>query len=149
MEPATAALIILIIGIILLICEALNPGVFLVIPGTVLVIIGIIGYMVPNFLFSMASPITALVIAVPVTLLTIWIYRKLGKTKPPTTSVSDALLGKYGKVIKKTTPDNLKGKVKIGSEIWSANSSEDIEEGADVVVIATEGVHVVVKKIEG
>ena len=146
MEAQVVALIIIIIGAILILMEAMNPGAFMVIPGTVLVIVGIIGYIVPDFLFSIYSPIVALVLAVPTTLITIRLYQELARPVPPTTSVSDSLIGKEGKVTSRTTPDDLKGKVKIGMEIWSADSEEPIEVGEKVEVVSAEGVHITVKR---
>lgn len=147
MEAATIALILAVIGAILIAVEALNPGIFLVIPGTILLIIGIVGFIFPDFLMSIYSPILAIVLAIPVTLLTIKGYQYLAKPVPPETTVSDALIGKKGKVVVATTPDSIKGKVRLGREIWSADSDEVIEEGASVIVISAEGVHVKVEKI--
>ena len=146
MEAATVSLIIIVIGALLILAEALNPGAFLVIPGSVLVIVGIVGFAVPDVLFSIYSPLTAILIAVPVTLITIKLYQKLAEPVPPTTSVSDSLVGKTGIVTVRTGPNDLKGKVKISMEIWSANSDEEIEEGETVEVTAAEGVHIRVKK---
>ena len=146
MEAATVALIIIVIGALFILAEALNPGAFMVIPGTVLVIVGIVGYIVPDFLFSIYSPLTAIILAIPATLITIRLYQVLAKPVPPTTSVSDSLIGKKGKVTVRTGPNDLKGKVKIGMEIWSANSEEEIDEGETVEVVAAEGVHITVKK---
>ena len=148
MDAATVALIIIIIGALLILLEALSPGAFIVIPGTVLVIVGIIGYIVPDFLFSIYSPITALVLAIPITLITIKMYQLLAKPVPPTTTVTDSLIGKKGKVTVTTSPGNLKGKVRIGMDIWSADSDEEIGIGETVEVIKAEGVHVTVKKKE-
>ena len=149
MEAATVAMIIVVIGAILILIEAMNPGAFIVIPGSVLVIVGIIGFIVPDFLFSIYSPLTAILLAVPITVITIFMYKKLAEPVPPTTSVSDSLIGKKGKVTVRTGPNDLKGKVKIGMEIWSAVSEETLEEGTEVEVISTEGVHITVKRIEG
>ena len=146
MDAATVSLIIIVIGALFILAEALNPGAFLVIPGTVLVIVGIIGFAVPDFLFSIYSPLTAIIIAIPATLITIRLYQVLAKPVPPTTTVSDSLIGKKGKVTVKTGPNDLKGKVKIGMEIWSANSEEEIEEGGNVEVVAAEGVHITVQR---
>ena len=146
MEAATVALVIIIIGALLILAEAMSPGAFIVIPGSVLIIVGIVGYIVPDFLFSIYSPIAAVVIAIPATLITIKIYQVLAKPVPPTTTVSDSLIGKKGKVTVATGPNDLKGKVRIGMEIWSANSDEDIGVGEQVEVVAAEGVHVTVVK---
>ena len=51
-----------------------------------------------------------------------------------------------GTVVAATGPDSLKGKVRIGSDIWSARSDEPIEAGAEVVVVHAEGVHVKVER---
>ena len=141
---ATVALIIIIVGAVMILIEAKNPGAFFIIPGTVLVIVGAIGYAVPDFLFSIYSPIVAVVLALPVTLITIKLYQILAKPVPPTTTVTDSLVGKKGKVITATDPNSLKGKVRIGMDIWSANSEEPIGEGEQVEVVAAEGVHITV-----
>ena len=74
-EAAVLALIIIIVGAVLILIEALNPGAFVIIPGTVLVIVGAIGYAVPDFLISIYSPIVAVALALPVTLITIKLYQ--------------------------------------------------------------------------
>lgn len=147
MDAAIVSLIIIMIGAIFLIIEALSPGAFMVIPGTVLIIIGIIGYAAQGFLFSIYSPITAVIIAIPITLITIRFYRLLAKPIPPTTQASDSLIGKKGEVVVATEPNTLKGKVRLGMEIWSADSEKPIEKGVRVEVISTEGVHVTVRII--
>ncbi|MBO4552268.1 MAG: NfeD family protein [Candidatus Methanomethylophilaceae archaeon] len=146
MEAATVALIIIIIGAFLILMEAMSPGAFMVIPGTVLVIVGTIGYIVPDFMFSIYAPIVGIVIAIPITVATIFLYQFLAKPVPPATTVSDSLIGKKGKVVAETGPNDLKGKVRIGMEIWSANSEEPIGEGEPVEVVAAEGVHITVIK---
>ena len=39
------------------------------------------------------------------------------------------------------------GKVRIGSDVWSATSDKVIEPGNKVVVVAVEGVHLIVKPL--
>jgi len=140
------ALIFIIIGAVLLVVEAMSPGVFMLIPGTVLVILGVIGYIYPDFLMSKYSPILALAVAIPVTLGTVKLYQLLAKPEPPTTTVAESLIGKEGVVTVTTDPENIKGKVRIGSDTWSATSAEPIEAGAEVKVVASEGVHVTVER---
>lgn len=142
------ALVILVIGLLLIIAEAISPGAFLVIPGTSLAIVGIIGFIIPGFLFSVASPIAAIVIALPVTLITIKAYQLLSKPAPPTTTVNESLKGRIGTVVRDTDPDNIKGKVRVGSDTWSATSDVPIESGTEVLVVDAEGVHLIVKKKE-
>ena len=147
MDPTTIAIIIMLLGTAFIIFEAFSPGAFLIIPGTVLIIIGVIGYAYPDFLISMYSPIAALIIAVPVTLITIKGYQMLAKPIPPSTTISETLIGKNGMVMVSTYPGTLKGKVRIGSDIWSATSDETIEKGSEVVIESAEGVHVKVRRL--
>lgn len=147
MEEAGLSVIIMSIGIILMVTEALIPGTFLIIPGTTLVIIGAMGYVIPGFLYSIQSPITAAVLAIPSTFITIKLYQKLAEPVPPaTTTAIESLVGKKGKVTIATNTNSLKGKVVIGTDVWSADSDEFIEAGTDVIVVSAKGVHVTVKK---
>lgn len=147
MDPFTVAVILIIIGAIFLIYEAFSPGAFMVIPGTVLVVIGLIGAAFPDLLYSWWSPVIALVIAVPVTLITVKGYQRLAKPEPPTTTVASSLVGRNGVVTVATGPDSLRGKVKIGSDTWSATSDQPIEAGTEVTVESSEGVHVHVRRL--
>lgn len=147
MDPFTVAIVLIIIGAALLIVEAFSPGAFMVIPGTVLVILGLVGAAFPDILYSWWSPVIALVVAVPVTLLTVKGYQRLAKPEPPTTTVASSLVGREGTVIVSTETGSMKGKVKIGSDTWSATSDEPIEAGARVVVENGEGVHVHVRRL--
>lgn len=58
-----------------------------------------------------------------------------------------SIIGKKAIVIKDIDPITGKGQVKIGTEVWSAKSSEDrkIEKGLEVEVLEIEGVKAVVK----
>jgi membrane protein implicated in regulation of membrane protease activity len=147
MEPTTIALSIIVIGTLLIIGETVSPGVYFIIPGTVMVVLGIVGYIIPDFLFSIWAPITMALVGLVVSIATIMIYKKLGNPEPPVTAVSDGLIGKIGTITISTAPDNIRGKVKIGSELWSARSLNPIEVGTVVRVVSTEGVHVVVEEI--
>ncbi len=147
MDPFTVAIILIIVGAAFLVYEAFSPGAFMVIPGTILVIIGIIGALYPDLLYSWWSPIIALVISVPITILTVKAYQRLAPPAPPTTTVTESLIGKSGVVVVATEVGNMKGKVKIDSDTWSATSDEPIEAGTEVVVERGEGVHVHVRRL--
>ncbi|MBQ8179670.1 MAG: NfeD family protein [Candidatus Methanomethylophilaceae archaeon] len=137
----------MIVGAVFLIIEAFSPGAFMVIPGTVLVILGVIGVFMPDIVLTLWSPVIALVVAVPVTILTIKAYQRLGEPVPPSTTVTESLVGKTGTVTTATEVGSMRGKVRIGSDTWSATSDEPIEAGAEVVVLSSEGVHVHVRRL--
>lgn len=145
----TLGLLFVIIGIILLLVEASSPGFFIAIPATILIILGILGVVAPGIFFSFWSPIIAIGLAVPITYLTIYFYRQLAPPQEPTTTVGDSLVGKRGLVTTATDPDSqTAGKVRIDSDTWSATSEQPINEGTRVEVIASEGVHVIVRKVK-
>ena len=146
MDPFIVSVILIIAGAAFLIYEAFSPGAFMVIPGTVLVIVGLIGAAFPDKLYTWWSPLAALIVAVPVSLVTVKAYQRLAEPEPPTTTVADSLTGREGTVTVPTENGNMKGKVKIGSDTWSATSDEPLEAGTPVVVEHSEGVHVHVRR---
>ncbi|MCL2607336.1 MAG: NfeD family protein [Methanomassiliicoccaceae archaeon] len=145
-EAETFAIILIVVGALFMLSEVLSPGVFLIIPGTVLVILGFIGFMYPDFLYSPWSPVLALVVAAPVTIGTIKMYSFLAKPEPPTTTVADSLVGRNGVVTVRTVPENIRGKVRIDTDTWSATSSEPLEIGTEITVVSSQGVHVTVAR---
>ncbi|AIZ56397.1 hypothetical protein Mpt1_c05060 [Candidatus Methanoplasma termitum] len=145
MEPI--AIVLIIIGLVLLTIEALTPGFFAVIPGAVLVVLGILGYFIDGFFENVLLLVgSAIIVTLVVSFITIKGYQKLAKPEPPTTTVASSLIGRGGVVTVDVRPGNLKGKVKIGSESWSATSEDHIKVGTDVIVYDAEGVHVKVRK---
>lgn len=147
MDPFTIAIVMIVVGAIFLIIEAFSPGAFMVIPGLVLVILGLIGAAFPDILFTWWSPVIAVVVAIPTTAITVKGYQKLAEPEPPTTTVADSLVGRRGTVTVATEPGTMRGKVRIDSDTWSATSDEAIEEGAQVEVESSEGVHVHVRRL--
>ncbi len=146
--PWMLGLIFVIIGIVMLLAEASSPGFFIGIPATILIVIGLFGIAFPELFFTIWSPIIAAIVAVVATIGIITFYKKLAPPEPPTTTVGESLIGKKGMVIVDTDPDSLTtGKVKLGSDIWSATSARTLKEGTRVVVVASEGVHITVKEI--
>lgn len=145
-DASSIALSFMVLGVILLIVEASSPGAFIVIPGTVLLILGAIGLLYPDIFLSWYAPLIALVIMLPTTVLTIRFYQKLAPPEPPETTVNSSLIGREGLVTSTIMPGNIRGKVRISNDTWSATSSEEIEVGAKVRVVSSEGVHVKVER---
>ncbi len=137
----------IILGTLLLLLELHAPGTFLVVPATVLIALGVLGILYPDLLFTWWAPIAAVVVLVPVTYLTIKLYKRLSPPGPPETTVATSLVGMKGFVTVDVYPDNLRGKVMIENDTWSATSDSLIVKGKNVVVVSSEGVHVVVKEI--
>ena len=147
MEEFYVAIALVVIGLALVSVEASSPGAYLIIPGLDLLVIGIYGMIVPEILYTWVTVAMAIVLTIPVVIGTLILYKRLGGTEPPSTTVTGSLIGRSGVVTIETNPDNLKGKVKIGSDTWSADSDEIIPVGTEVIVETSEGVHVHVRKI--
>jgi membrane protein implicated in regulation of membrane protease activity len=142
MDVATVAIICVVVGLILLIIEAMTPGFFAVIPGAVLVIVGVLGYFVDGFFDSWLLIAAVAVVTLAVSIVTIKGYQLLAKPEPPTTTVAESLVGRDGTVTVGVEPGNIKGKVRIGNDVWSATADVAIIEGSAVTILEGTGVHV-------
>ena len=131
----------IIIGILMVLAELSSPGAFILVPATVLLVLGFIGMVAPDILISWWSPVITTIIVIPVT------YQKLAPPAPPETTVATSLVGMTGVVEKEVVPNSLKGKVRIDHDTWSATSERPIAVGKKVVVKASEGVHVTVEEL--
>jgi membrane protein implicated in regulation of membrane protease activity len=148
LEPGTVGMILLVIGILLIIAETATPGFFVGVIGTAFVAMGIIGIFFPFIADTPWSPIIVLVVTAGSMLGAVTFYRKLGRTQPTATTITESNVGKEGLVIEDIEPHSLHGKVRIAHQIWSATSDEKIPKGSMVKVVDWEGVHVVVEEIE-
>lgn len=141
------ALGFVIIGILMLLAEAASPGSFILVPASVLLVIGLVGLVYPSWLESWWTPIVALIVMVPMTIISIKLYQRLAPPAPPETVVATSLVGQAGVVTTKVEPNNLRGKVRIDHDSWSATSDHTIPVGAKVIVKSSEGVHVKVIEV--
>ncbi|MFW6040232.1 MAG: NfeD family protein [Thermoplasmatota archaeon] len=141
-------LILVVIAIILFIIEAVEPGFFLAIPAGVLFVLGVIAIIYPELLMTVWTPLIVGIVIIPMMIISMKFYQSISPPTRPTTTMSSSLIGKEGKVVKRVEPDEIKGKVKISNQIWSATSDEPIEVGKKVKVVEARGVHIVVEEIE-
>jgi membrane protein implicated in regulation of membrane protease activity len=137
----------IVLGTLMLLLELHAPGMFLIVPATVLMVLGVLGILFPEALFTWWAPIAAVIVLVPTTFLTIKLYQRLSPPAPPVTTVATSLVGMKGIVTTDVYPHTLRGKVEIEHDTWSATSDSLIPIGKRVVVISSEGVHVVVKEL--
>lgn len=146
LDGQTLGLALLIIGILMVLAEVAAPGFFILVPATVLIILGGMGLIAPDLLLQWYTPILAAVIAIPMTFVSIKMYQRLAPPAPPETTVATSLLGKEGVVVTDVVPDALTGKVRIENDTWSASSDHRIPAGAKIKVVSSEGVHVIVQE---
>jgi membrane-bound ClpP family serine protease len=142
--------ILIALGAVLLLVEVYQPGFFIAVPATVLIILGILLLLGVDILSSPFGLIVGVVAAIAAASVTVWLYSRFTPEKrPPTTLSRDSLVGLEGTVIAPVDAVTLTGKVRLGSMEWSARSGsgETIPAGRRVVVVHSEGVHVVVKEV--
>ncbi|MBP2132725.1 membrane-bound ClpP family serine protease [Methanomicrobium sp. W14] len=139
---------LIVIGVILLLAEAFNPGFFLAVPGTTLIILGAISLLFPEIFSSTWIILIGIITALFSAGASVFIYSRItAESSVPYTTSRDSLVGKTGIATKKIEPDNISGKVEIDNVEWSAKSSENtIGKGKKVRVIASKGVHVIVEE---
>ncbi len=141
-------ILLIAIGILLAIFEAVDPGFFIAIPAGVLITLGFIILAFPGLIFTIWTPLIVAIVVLPLMFLSMKYYQYISPPTKPTTTMTTSLKGQEGKVVKEIDPDDISGKVRVGSKYWSATADESIEEGAKVKIIEAKGVHVVVEKIE-
>lgn len=148
MDSFWIALAFVIIGVLLLIAELAAPGSFIIVPGTVLMVLGIIWMINPNWTLEWWSIIVAIIVLIPMIFAAIKLYQMLAPPAPPESTVATSLIGKRGTVLKEVVPNEISGKVHIENQTWSATAQRSIAAGKPVIVVDSKGVHVVVAEVE-
>lgn len=145
----TIGLIIFVVGVALIIAEAFTPGTFILVPGIALMIVGSLLMALPDLTTTYWAPVVFILAFVPAFLIAFYFYKHLAPPGKPSTLSSDSLIGRTGYVKRDVSPGNIRGKVMIEQETWSATSDIVIPEGTKVVVTQVVGVKVVVRPVEG
>ncbi|MCL4308259.1 MAG: NfeD family protein [Candidatus Thermoplasmatota archaeon] len=142
------AVVLMVVGVALFALELFHPGALLLIPGSVLLAGGILYLFLPSLLLnSWVGIVVVTAAAVAAALIEIPYYRHVSPGHPPMTTMPMTLVGKEGIVVVDVIPNTLRGKVRVGSEIWSANSSIPISAGTPVRIVSGEGVSIKVVPI--
>lgn len=141
---------LVVLGTIFLVIEAASPGFFIAVPGTVMIILGVLLLLGIDIFNGPLGLVVGVVAAVAISLITIWVYRRINPgDETPVTISRDTLVGLEGRVVKKVVSGSISGKVLIAGQEWSARSaSTDILEGVTVRVTSSEGVHIVVEEVK-
>ena len=141
-------LILIVAGAALLLFELHSPGFFATVPGTVMIILGILLQLGIDIFSNGWGVIIGVAIAIAAAGFTVWMYGKITPDESPTTISRDTLIGMEGRVKLKVDPNSLSGKVIVGSSEWSAKSTGSIiPPGKNVRVVNSEGVHIIVEEV--
>jgi len=142
----TIGIILLVSGIILLAVELIHPGALLLIPASVLLMAGFLWIFLPSALLGSDLGVILIIVAAGAgALIEIPYYRWVAPVHPPMSTTVRTLIGQEGVIVAPVGPDSLHGKVRIGSEIWSARAEVPIAPGTHVRVVGGSGVSVSVE----
>jgi membrane-bound ClpP family serine protease len=140
---------LVVVGIVVLILELVHPGALLFIPGSALIVAGFMELFMPDVLTGTPfGAIAIVVVAAGAGIAEIPYYKYVAPTHKPMTTTSAGLTGELAVVTAPIVPNTLKGKVRVRSEIWSAQADYPIPVGAKVRVVSGEGVSVRVEMTE-
>ncbi|WP_254763054.1 NfeD family protein [Natrinema marinum] len=132
-----APLLLLVVGLVLMVLEALSPGAHLIVIGIALVGAGLVGLLFP----PAASPFVLAALTLAIGLAAAYVYREFdfygGKGTARTTD-SDSLAGTTGYVTETVTTRS--GEVKLDeggfAPYYSARTTDGtIEEGKEIIVL--------------
>ncbi|HZY70613.1 MAG TPA: NfeD family protein [Thermoplasmata archaeon] len=134
---------LILVGIVVVVFELAHPGLFLLIPATVLIVAGILLAINPaDLLSTIWGPALVGVAGVIAAAVSIPYYQRMAPIHRPMVTTPSSLQGETGVVVVDVEPNSMKGKVRIRSEVWSAQSEAPIAQGTKVRVVRGEGVSV-------
>lgn len=141
--------LLIVIGALVLLIEAFSPGFFMTVPGTVMIILGILLVLGVDIFNSVWGIVVGVVAALVSASLTVWFYSRINRgSGPPTTMSRDTVIGRTGRVTRAVDAASLDGKVRVEGHEWSAHSTgAPIPVGALIRVVESEGVHVIVEEV--
>ena len=141
-------LVFVIIGLVLILLELVigveTTGFDLVFLGSAFVLGGLATWPANSFVVT-----TVVVIVICAAYMAIgrrYVHRWAAVRKSKTNV--DAIVGRTG-IVARGISSNVDGRVKVGSEDWRARATEDIEEGAEIVVTDVTGATLIVEKTKG
>jgi membrane-bound ClpP family serine protease len=135
----TWGLILLGLGVVLYIVETTNPGFFIAIPGTVLLVAGFIMIVSPGLFQQPWSWLIIIAVSILATWASIQIYKRIAPPEKSNTTIGiQNVVGLVGVADTDVTPE--RGEVRIQGEAWRAKTAAGIvTKGAKVQVVGTEG----------
>jgi len=149
LEPWIFPWVLIAIGAVFLLIEASSPGFFMAVPGTALIVLGVLAFFFgPDFLATPLGVGIAVIAAILAAVVTVFLYKRVSPDQKPTTQGQDSIIGKTGIVTVGLISDSISGKVEIDGVIWSAKCIDGtIPPGTKIEVTAASGVHLVVKEV--
>lgn len=127
--------VLVVAGFSMLLVEVYNPGFFISVPGTVLIILGIFSLLLPDIFSSIWFVVIGVTVATCTAGITVWFYGRLTPGESPVTVSSDSLRGKEGKVIIDVGADSLAGKGVVGAVDKGSFPGDDDDRDGDLFAL--------------
>lgn len=125
-------------GIVCYILEVFNPGFFIAVPGTVLIVVGVLLLFLPRLFDYELSWLGLIVLAAATAWVTMRVYRRMAPPSTSTTTPSiDNIVGQLGVVSEDITAAG--GHVRVSGELWRAKADVPLATGARVKVVGLDG----------
>lgn len=125
-------------GLLLYLIEMFNPGFFIAVPGTVLIVVGILLLFFPGLFDHPLSWLALIVLAAASAWVTVRVYRRWAPPEKSTTTPSiDNIVGQLGVVDAAVSPTG--GHVRVAGELWRAKSEAALAPGTRIKVVGLEG----------
>ena len=149
MNTEAVAIAFIALGFFLLFVEATMPGFLIAVPGTVLLVLGVILLIDEDLMEGPRGFVLLLFIGIATIAGTLKFYQSLAPPVDPATGGIVNHIGKIGKIVKAVNEDDFSGKVRIGVEnIRAISKKGEMAVGTEVEVIEAEGIHVTVIEVE-
>ena len=141
-----AGLTLMLIGIVLIIAEAMVPSFGILGFGGIVAFLmgGLMLFDTDSGAFQIGWPVLGATVFVMAIVIIVTIRLALKMRKQGVTTGIDVLIGREGEVL---IDFKKKGQVRIGGEIWAARSTVDVKQGDSVRVLAVDGLMLEVEKI--
>lgn len=147
LDPTIFPWALIVIGAVFLVIEATSPGFFMAVPGTAMIVLGLMVFAGVDIFASPLGVAIAVIAAVIAAGISVALYRKISPDQAPTTTGIDSITGRTGIVKEVVTSDSISGKVEIDGVVWSAKSTgAKIVPGTNVRVVKATGVHITVEE---
>lgn len=144
MDPIWLALAFTIVGILLLIAEYAAPKSYLVVPGAVLLVLGILTFIFPTWVDAWWSMIVLAIVLVLMLYAAIKFYQMLAPASQQEAMVLASIVGKKGVVKEEIVPNETTGKISVEARTLNATADVKIPAGTQVIITEDKGSHVVV-----
>jgi membrane protein implicated in regulation of membrane protease activity len=134
----------ILLGVVFIVLEIFTPGFFLFLTGIAAIVTGGLSYLFPSVIWLQWTFFVVLTVLALVFLRGV-LLNKVQPTESKNSNV-DGLIGKKALVIRTVEPDSLKGQVRIGGEIWLAQTADGtvISEQEEVIVHGVSGTKLIV-----